>query len=134
MNLAIEKFSKMTMKGSRTEPKGSQMATRMTPKPIQNDPRTSNWPSHAKLQFWDRFWMRLGTAQGSTLVPKSGKAPWKSYEKIYLKSDVEKVVIFIRKSSEIDAKIAPKCRTHRNLRFLYFCKEYNVKIVFYHPN
>ena len=79
--------------------------------------------------------MRLGTAQGSTLVPKSVKVPWKSYEKINLKNDVEKVVIFIRKSFEIDAKMAPKvdqkCRTHRNLRFLYFCKEYNVKIVFW---
>ena len=111
------------------------MTTRIAPKPIQNDPRTSNWPPPAKLQFWDRFWMRLGTAQGSTLVPKSVKVPWKSYEKINLKSDVEKVVISIRKSSEIDAKMAPKvdqkCRTHRNLRFLYFCKEYNVKIVFW---
>ena len=110
------------------------MTTRIAPKPIQNDPRTSNWPPPAKLQFWDRFWMRLGTAQGSTLVPKSVKVPWKSYEKINLKSDVEKVVIFIRKSSEIDAKMTPKvdhkCRTRRNLRFLYFCKEYNVKIVF----
>ena len=48
--------------------------------------------------------MHLGAAQGSTLVPKSVKVPWKSNEKINLKSDVEKVVICIRKSSEIDAK------------------------------
>ena len=82
------------------------MTTTIAPKPIQNDPRTSNWPPPAKLQFWDHFWMRLGTAQGSTLVPKSVKVPWKSYEKIDLKSDVEKVVIFIRKSSEINTKVA----------------------------
>ena len=107
----------------------------MAPKPIQNDPRTSNWPSPAKLQFWDSFWVRLGSAQGSTLVPKSAKVPWKSDQTIGTKDDVGKGVILIRKASQIDAKTDSKveqtCRTNRNLRFLCFCKEYNVKIVFW---
>ena len=135
----IMKGPKMEPKGSqmltKMEPKGCQMATRMVHKPIQNDPGTSNWASATKLQFWDRFWMHLGAAQGSTLVPKSVKVLWKSNQKINTKNDVEQVVIFIRKSSKIDAKIAPKveqkCRTNRNSRFLYFCEEYNVKTVFW---
>ena len=136
----------MIMEGSKTEPKGSQIATKMEPKgcqmatrmvykPIQNDPGTSNWASPTKLQFWDRFWMHLGAAQGSTLVPTSVKVAWKNNKEIITKYYVEQVVIFIRKSSEIDAKIAPKveqkCRTNRNSRFFYFCEEYNVKIVFW---
>ena len=52
--------------------------------------------------------MRLGAAQGSILVPKSVKVPWKNHEKIIPKSDVEQIVIFIGKSSGIDAKMGPK--------------------------
>ena len=79
--------------------------------------------------------MHFGPAQGSALVPKSVKVPWKSNEKLSPKNDVEKDVNFIAKSSEINAKIRPKveqkCPTDRNLRFLCFCKGYNVKIVFW---
>ena len=146
MKLATEKSRKMIMKGSRMESKGSQMATKIEPKgcqmaarmahkPIQNDPGTLNWTSPATFQFWDSFWMHLGAAQGSTSVPKSAKVPWKSYQKINTKNDVEKVVILVRKSSQIYPKTCSKveqtCRTNRNLRFLCFCKEYNVKIVFW---
>ena len=84
------------------------MSTRITLRPIQNDPGTSNWPSPANLQFWNRFWMCLGAAQGSTLVPKSVEVPWRNHEKILPKSDVEQIVIIIGKSSEIDAKMTPK--------------------------
>ena len=134
----IMKGSKTDAKGSqmatKMEPKGCQMATRMAHKPIQNDPGTSNWASPTKLQFWDRFWMHLGAAQGSTLVPKSVKVPWKSNQKIGPKNYVEKVDILIGKSSQMYAKTGSKveqrCRTNRNLRFLCFCKVYNVKIVF----
>ena len=103
----------MIMKGSTMEPNGSQMVTKMELKgcqtaakmvhePIQNDPVTSNWASPAKLQFWDGFWMHLGAAQGSTLVPK------KSDQKICPKNDVEKYQGFNRMSSEMNAKINPK--------------------------
>ena len=78
--------AKMEPKGcqmaTNIEPKGYQMATRMAQKPIQNDPRTSNWTSPAKLRFLNRFWMHLGSAQGSTLVPKSVKVPWKSKQNL----------------------------------------------------
>ena len=141
--MAIENSRKMIMKGSKMEPKGSQMLTKMEPKgcqmatrmvykPIQNDPGTSNWASPTKLQFWDRFWMHLG---GPLWHQNLSKLHGKTIKNINTKYYVEQVVIFIRKSSEIDAKMAPKveqkCRTNRNSRFLYFCEEYNVKIVFW---
>jgi len=54
---------------------------------------------------------------------------------IYAKVDVEKVCTFIRKCSLNDAKARSKINDQsmkiRNLRFLVFCGEYNVKIVFY---
>ena len=79
--------------------------------------------------------MHFGPAQGSALVPKSVEVPWKSNQKLSPKNYVEKDVNFIAKSSEINAKIGPKveqkCPTDRNLRFLCFCKDYNVKIVFW---
>ena len=84
------------------------MATRMVHKPIQNDPGTSNWASPTKLQFWDRFWMHLGAAQGSTLVPKSAKVPWKSYQQINTKNDVEKIIILVRRPSQIYPKTCSK--------------------------
>ena len=77
----------------------------------------------------------LGAAQGSTFAPKSVKVQWKSNQQIGLKNYVEKVDILIGKSSQMYAKTGSKveqiCRTNRNLRFLCFCKEYNVKIVFW---
>ena len=79
--------------------------------------------------------MHFGPAQGSALVPKSVEVPWKSNQTLNPKKYVEKDVKFIAKSSEIDPKIGTKVNqkrpTDRNLRFLCFCKEYKVKIVFW---
>ena len=79
--------------------------------------------------------MHLGAAQGSTLVPKSVKVPWKSKQENCAKSCVKQINILIENACQIDTKTGPKveqtCRTNRNLRFLCFCKEYNVKIVFW---
>ena len=112
-------------------PNGDQDGTKTDPKrswDLKLDPC-------AKLRFLDRFWMHLGAAQGSTLVPKSVKVPWKSNQKVCPKSYVEQILILIKKSSQLDAKIGSKveqtCRTNRNLRFLCFCKVYNVKFVFW---
>ena len=87
----LQMATRMAVRGTKREPKWCQAATRMAPKPIQNDPGTSNWASPAKLKFWDSFWMRLGAAQGSTLVPKSVKAPWKGCQTVCPKNDAEKV-------------------------------------------
>ena len=130
----IVKGTKIVPNGCQMEPKWCRTATRMAPKSIQNDPGTSKWPPLAKFQFWDRFWTRLGAAPGSSLAPTSVKIRLKSKSKISSKNDVEKTEIFITKSLEVDAKMDTKVdqqiRTNRNLRFLDFYKEYNVKIVF----
>ena len=100
VKLPIENSHKMIMKGSKMEPKGSQMATKMEPKgcqmatrmahkPIQNDPGTLNWTSPAKFQFWYSFWMHLGLPKGPLRyqnLPKfHGKAIKKSIQKMMLK-------------------------------------------------
>ena len=70
--------------------------------------------------FWDTFWEHF---------------PSQMHSIIYAKVDVEKVCTFIRTCSLNDAKarsnINDKSMKIRNLRFLVFCGEYNVKIVFY---
>ena len=56
--------------------------------------------------------------------------------KIDANFDVEKVWTFMRKCSQNDAKTVSKIddesMNFRVLRFLVFCEEYNVKIVFLH--
>ena len=58
------------------------------------------------------------------------------HSKVDAKIDDEKVWKCIRKCSQNDAKtmsnIDDKSMKFRNLRFLVFCEEYNVKIVFLH--
>ena len=116
------------------EPKGCQTVTKMVPKLIQNDTRISNFPSPVKIEFWDSFWIRFGAALGSTLVPKSVKVPWKSNPKIVPKNDVETIVSFICKSSEIYVKMLQEWNTnveHIGTCDFGFYKVYNVKIVFW---
>ena len=58
------------------------------------------------------------------------------HPKIDTKIDVEQVCRSMRKCFQNDAKtrskINDKSRIFRNLRFLFFCEEYNVKLVFSH--
>ena len=62
--------------------------------------------------------------------------PSKLHSKINANIDVEKVWKIMRKCFQNDAKtmseIDDKSMKFRNLRFLVFCEEYNVKIVFLH--
>ena len=91
--------------------------------------------SPVKAEFWDSFLMRFGAALGSTLVPTPLKMQWKNNLKNVPKNHAGEITQFIRKSSEMDAKtdakVDSKCQPNRNLRFLYFCKGYNVEIVFW---
>ena len=54
------------------------------------------------------------------------------------KKCVEKVCVFLGNCSQNDAKMGSKIdgksTNFRNLRFLVFCREYNVKIVFLHDH
>jgi len=61
----------MVMEGSKMNPKGSQMVTRMVPKSIQNDPETPKWTFPGKVHFFDDFGMHFWAAPGPALVPKS---------------------------------------------------------------
>ena len=60
--------------------------------------------------------------------------PSQMHSIIYAKVDVERVWNFMKKCFENDAKtrckIDDKSMNFRNLRFLDFCEEYNVKIIF----
>ena len=62
--------------------------------------------------------------------------PLKMHPQIDTKIDVEKVCEIMRKCFQNDAKtmskIDDKSMKFRKLRFLVFCEEYNVKIVFSH--
>ena len=62
--------------------------------------------------------------------------PLKMHPQIDTKIDVEKVCEIMRKCFQNDvktrSKIDDKSMKFQNLRFLDFCEEYNVKIVFLH--
>ena len=73
-----------------------------------------------------------GLFLGAIWEPFPPKMPSKFDAKLY----IEKVLTFMRKCVQNDAKtmskIDDKSMTFRNPRFLVFCEEYNVKIVFLH--
>ena len=68
--------------------------------------------------------------------PKGSKNPEKKHPKIFEKMMPKKVTKCIPKAFQNDAKtdtkIIEKTMRFRNLRFLGFCKEYKLKIVFLH--
>ena len=94
-----------------------------------------------------RFWSVLGAFRGG-LRRKTGMSFWtplaaifgqkskKGVQKGIQKSMLKKVRKLVGKLSEngakMGSKIDEKASRFRNLRFIGFCREYNVKIVFLH--
>ena len=109
--------------------------------------------------FLELFWEALGARTVNSLVPFGMHFPSKirkiAYDSVKgspngakslktrrlnndVKNDAEKDANVMPKGSQNDAKmdaeINKKSMRFRNLRFLCFCREYNVKIVFLHES
>ena len=110
--------------GTKSEPKGGPNALKSRPsekvkKKVPGPPSQMRRRGGTIIYFLVSFWEHF---------------PYKMCSKIDAKFDVEKVWTFIRKCSQNDAKtmskIDDKSMNFRNLTFLVFWEEYNVKIVF----
>ena len=90
------------------------------------------------LPFGDHFALKIDkmAANGVQGRPKGAKSRKKGHPKNDVNIDAEKDEKIMPKGSQndakMDAKIDEKSIRFPNLRFLGFCREYNVKIVFLH--
>ena len=124
-----KKCTKSEPKGTKREPTGAKRETKVSQRATK---------MHKKIEgaFLERFWVGLWAIRALTPDPFGSHFPSKMHPKINAKVDVEKVWKFMRKCSQNHAKTRPKINNNSrkfwNLRFLVFCEEYNVQIVFLH--
>ena len=116
-------------KGAKRVPRGCQKGTKASPKATKIHPRTDYWESLRKARSRDPPGIYFPIHFGSNFSSKTD-------EQTNAKFHVVKVWEIVRKCSQNDAnmrsKINGKSMIFQNLRFLVFCEEYNVKIVFLH--
>ena len=110
-------------KGYRRSPKAHQKGTKLMPKRAKNTQMMLRGKRFDFLMIFWQFWV-------TTSAPFSSQDPQKCLKQYVRKSMLKRYQLFIPKSCKNHAQTMVKSNensdTFRNLRFLWFCKEYNV--------
>ena len=112
--------------------KGHPKRTKMVRNWCQNVPRSQKWRPAAKVYFFHRFWTDSGYLFGSMFAPKSYEMLPKSLPEIYggkVPANYNKIN---KKHTEMMRTSWQNSDQNLMRRFLWFCREYNVILSFYH--